>query len=233
MIPRPYAPGAAGLSAVGFVMSKPGPFSAAMDAASASADSFIRRISSSAWLSSMDWAMLSASAMLWSMEASMLSSAARLASIWALEAASAAAVAPERIVAMRKEAKMLLPRRLSELAERYGFSFGRIFIKHNSSNWGSCSARGNINLNLNLVRLPQLLCDHVILHELCHLRHPNHGPEFHALLELLDADNLRRLAGAGEQEGAFLQLQDAIRHSRARFPVQYILQKELKKYPLV
>ena len=149
------------------------------------------------------------------------------------EAASAATVAPERIVAMRKEAKMLLPRRLSELAERYGFSFGRIFIKHNSSNWGSCSARGNINLNLNLVRLPQLLCDHVILHELCHLRHPNHGPEFHALLELLDADNLRRLAGAGEQEGAFLQLQDAIRRSRARFPVQYILQKELKKYPLV
>lgn len=149
------------------------------------------------------------------------------------EAAYAAAVAPERIDAMRKEAKKLLPRRLSELAERYGFSFGRVFIKHNSSNWGSCSVRGNINLNLNLVRLPQLLCDHVILHELCHLRHPNHGPEFHALLEQLDADNLRRLAGAGEQEGAFLQLQDAIRRSRARFPVQYILQKELKKYPLV
>ena len=149
------------------------------------------------------------------------------------EAASAVAVAPERIEAMRKEAKMLLPRRLSELAERYGFSFGRIFIKHNSSNWGSCSARGNINLNLNLVRLPQLLCDHVILHELCHLRNPNHGPEFHALLEQLDADNLRRLAGAGEQEGAFLQLQDAIRRSRARFPVQYVLQQELKKYPLV
>ena len=149
------------------------------------------------------------------------------------ESASAAAVAPEQVEAMRKEAKELLPRRLSELAERYGFSYGRVFVKHNSSNWGSCSALGNINLNLNLVRLPQLLRDHVILHELCHLKHPNHGPEFHALLELLDADNLRRLAGAGEQEGAFLQLQDAIRRSRARFPVQYILQKELKKYPLV
>ena len=149
------------------------------------------------------------------------------------ESASAAAVAPEQVEAMRKEAKELLPRRLSELAERYGFSYGRVFIKHNSSNWGSCSALGNINLNLNLVRLPQLLCDHVILHELCHLRHPNHGPEFHALLELLDADNLRRLAGAGEQEGAFLQQQDAIRRSRARFPIQYVLQKELKKYPLV
>ena len=55
------------------------------------------------------------------------------------ETASASAVAPEQIEAMRQEAKMLLPRRLSELAERYGFSYGRVFIKHNSSNWGSCS----------------------------------------------------------------------------------------------
>ena len=149
------------------------------------------------------------------------------------ESASAAAVAPEQVEAMRKEAKELLPRRLSELAERYGFSYGRVFIKHNSSNWGSCSALGNINLNLNLVRLPQLLRDHVILHELCHLKHPNHGPEFHALLERLGADNLRRLAETGEESEAFRRLQDAIRRSRARFPVQYILQKELKKYPLV
>ena len=149
------------------------------------------------------------------------------------ESASAAAVAPEQVEAMRKEAKELLPRRLSELAERYGFSYGRVFIKHNSSNWGSCSALGNINLNLNLVRLPQLLRDHVILHELCHLKHPNHGPEFHALLVRLGADNLRRLAETGEESEAFRRLQDAIRRSRARFPVQYILQKELKKYLLV
>ena len=149
------------------------------------------------------------------------------------ESASAAAVAPEQVEAMRKEAKELLPRRLSELAERYGFSYGRVFIKHNSSNWGSCSALGNINLNLNLVRLPQLLRDHVILHELCHLKHPNHGPEFHALLERLGADNLRRLAETGEQDEAFLRLQDAIRRSRARFPVQHVLQQELKKYLLV
>ena len=149
------------------------------------------------------------------------------------ECAAAAAVAPEQIEAMRREARELLPRRLSELADRYGFSYGRVFIKHNSSNWGSCSALGNINLNLNLVRLPQLLRDHVILHELCHLKHPNHGPEFHALLERLGADNLRRLAETGEESEAFRRLQDAIRRSRARFPVQHVLQQELKKYLLV
>ena len=140
---------------------------------------------------------------------------------------------PERIESMRKEAREILPRRLGQLAKRYAFSYGRVFIKHNSSNWGSCSARGNINLNLNLVRLPEPLRDHVILHELCHLRHPNHGPEFHALLERLDGDNLRRLVGAEEQDEAFRQLQAAIRRSRARFPVQHVLQQELKKYLLV
>ncbi len=51
--------------------------------------------------------------------------------------------------------------------------------------------RGNINLNINLVRLPHELRDYVFLHELCHLRHMNHGPEFHALLESLCPGHLQ------------------------------------------
>ena len=85
----------------------------------------------------------------------------------------------------RKTAKQELPPRLAELAGRYGFTYNRLAIKHNVSNWGSCSRRGNINLNLNLVRVPQPLRDYVMLHELSHLRHPDHGPQFHALLEEL------------------------------------------------
>jgi len=86
---------------------------------------------------------------------------------------------------LRKDAKLILPARCRALAERYGFSVNKIFIKHNRSNWGSCSSKQNINLNLNLVRLPSELRDYVILHELSHLRHMNHGPEFHRLLEAL------------------------------------------------
>ena len=84
---------------------------------------------------------------------------------------------------LRAEAKAALPPRLAELAARYGFTYNKVRIKHNSSNWGSCSELGNINLNLNLMRLPEHLRDYVMLHELCHLRYLNHGPEFHALLE--------------------------------------------------
>ena len=62
------------------------------------------------------------------------------------------------------------------------FSYNRVALKNNISNWGSCSAKGNINLNIHLVSLPDELRDFVIVHELCHLLYPNHGKEFHKLL---------------------------------------------------
>ena len=93
------------------------------------------------------------------------------------------AVETPEVAQLRKEAKAYLPGRLAELAALYGFSYNMVRIKHNVSNWGSCSSKGNINLNLNLMRLPPELRDYVMLHELCHLRHMDHGPEFHALLE--------------------------------------------------
>jgi hypothetical protein len=84
---------------------------------------------------------------------------------------------------LRAQAKAELPPRLAELAARHGFLYNKVFIKNNVSNWGSCSSLGNINLNLRLVELPPELQDYVMLHELCHLRYLNHGPEFHSLLE--------------------------------------------------
>ena len=92
---------------------------------------------------------------------------------------------------LRAEAKAYLPARLKELADLNGFRFNQVRIKHNVSNWGSCSVKGNINLNLNLMRLPEELRDYVMLHELCHLKHLNHGPQFHALLESVCPEHRR------------------------------------------
>ncbi|MBR0533518.1 MAG: M48 family metallopeptidase [Bacteroidales bacterium] len=87
--------------------------------------------------------------------------------------------------ALRAEAKAWLVPRLATLAAKHGFSYNKVFIKNNVSNWGSCSTKGNINLNMQLMRLPEELRDYVMLHELCHLKQLNHGPEFHALLDSL------------------------------------------------
>ena len=75
-------------------------------------------------------------------------------------------------------AKELLRNRLGELAKQYGYTFNRVFIRQQKTRWGSCSAKNNINLNLKLVLLPARLMDYVIMHELVHTRHKNHGPLF-------------------------------------------------------
>ena len=93
---------------------------------------------------------------------------------------------PVELERMREAARAALVPKLREAAARHGFGFkGRVAIKNNVTNWGSCSSKGNINLNMRLVLLPEHLQDYVILHELCHLRHQNHGPQFHALLDSL------------------------------------------------
>jgi len=86
---------------------------------------------------------------------------------------------------LRKEAKGYLPERIKILSEKYGFKYSKMFVKNLKSRWGSCSAQNNINLNLHLMRLPEHLSDYIILHELCHTIHKNHGPAFHTLLEKL------------------------------------------------
>ncbi|WP_339108728.1 M48 family metallopeptidase [Thioclava sp. GXIMD4216] len=54
--------------------------------------------------------------------------------------------------------------------------------------WGSCAAHGEIVLNPHLIKAPQECIDYVILHELVHLKHHNHGPEFWAILSAAAPD---------------------------------------------
>lgn len=164
-------------------------------------------------------------------------------------------VAPSEIEDMRRRAKSELPVRLAELASRYGFVYNRVAIKHNSTNWGSCSTKGNINLNLNIVRLPKPLQDYILLHELCHLRHNDHGEGFHLLLEHVLTDNLMRLLAdceAGQPEKSLPERDSTGRvcavasdasllkslarkaaASRARYPLDHTMSLAIKQYRLI
>ena len=84
---------------------------------------------------------------------------------------------------LRRESNHYLPIRIKELAESAGFSYKSLKIKNTKSRWGSCTHDNKINLNLHLMRLPNELCDMVILHELCHTKVKNHSKEFYQLLE--------------------------------------------------
>ena len=87
------------------------------------------------------------------------------------------------IETLRKEAKYVLPKRLGELAQAFGFKFNKISIRNASTRWGSCSVDNNISLNLHLMRLHEHLIDMVLLHELCHTIEKNHSKSFWDLLD--------------------------------------------------
>ncbi len=94
---------------------------------------------------------------------------------------------------LRLEAKLYLPKRLTELARKNNFQYNRVFIKNIKTQWGSCSYKNNINLNLHIMRLPDHLIDYVLLHELCHTIHKNHSPDFWNLLASLIEGNVKTL----------------------------------------
>ena len=96
--------------------------------------------------------------------------------------------------ALRVEAHRFLPKLLLNFSKKHDFKVTGLNIKNMKTRWGSCSANGNINLNLNLMLLPDNLINHVVLHELCHTKHMNHGKNFKNLLQSLDPDFKRNVA---------------------------------------
>lgn len=94
--------------------------------------------------------------------------------------------------ALRKEAREYLPSRVDQLAREYGYKPGKLSFRNNHSRWGSCTSRGNISLNIHLMRLPPPLVDYVILHELVHTRFPHHQKKFWETLSAI-AGNAKEL----------------------------------------
>ncbi|MBC2716999.1 MAG: M48 family metallopeptidase [Desulfobacteraceae bacterium] len=94
----------------------------------------------------------------------------------------------------RKTAKSKLTQRLDSLSAKSGLPYNRVFVKNQKTRWGSCSEKKNINLNINLVRLPEKLMDYAIMHELVHTKILNHSSQFWDLLEkfVKDAKGLDR-----------------------------------------
>ena len=90
---------------------------------------------------------------------------------------------------LARRARATLVGRLDALSARYRLPYEKATIRFQRSRWGSCSSRGTISLNAQLMFLPpdQVRC--VLTHELCHTAHLNHGPDFRALLDRLEPDH--------------------------------------------
>lgn len=68
---------------------------------------------------------------------------------------------------------------------RVGVRTTSVTLRRMKSRWGSCTAKkGSIRLNVALAECPPECLEMVLVHELCHILEPNHGPRFHALMDL-------------------------------------------------
>jgi len=100
---------------------------------------------------------------------------------------------------IREQATNYLPFHLRHLSQMHQLPFSGSSIRNQKTRWGSCSAHKNINLNYRLILFPEALCEHIILHELCHTIHLNHSQDFWKLLKNIDPDctaNKRALKSA-------------------------------------
>lgn len=89
----------------------------------------------------------------------------------------------EEITYYRKKAKTAFAERLHFYESQIGVHANGLRIKDQKTRWGSCSSKGNINLNWRLILAPQEVMDYVIIHELCHLKEMNHSKAFWDLVE--------------------------------------------------
>ncbi|MDL2228381.1 M48 family metallopeptidase [Odoribacter sp. OttesenSCG-928-L07] len=80
-------------------------------------------------------------------------------------------------------AKHYLLDRTVNISSQLGLPINSVKISSAKTRWGSCSYRNDINLSKFLVLLPEHLIDYIIIHELCHTKHRNHGKDFHQLVD--------------------------------------------------
>ena len=84
---------------------------------------------------------------------------------------------------VRHQAHQILTPWLQQLSEETGLVFSKVSYRGQSTRWGSCSEEGNISLNYKLLFLSPELVRYVLIHELCHTVHMNHGKRFWVLVK--------------------------------------------------
>ena len=84
--------------------------------------------------------------------------------------------------------------RLEHFAAEHNLPYKKAAFRCQKTRWGSCSSRNNISLNINLAFLPAHLQDYVLLHELTHTRHKNHGSAFWSQLNKYCSGRAKALA---------------------------------------
>jgi predicted metal-dependent hydrolase len=82
----------------------------------------------------------------------------------------------------RNRAQERLQDKTNRYAQQVGVSPAGMSVRNFRSRWGSCDKKGQVIFNWNIIKAPHAIADYVVIHELCHLIHPNHSKEFWAVV---------------------------------------------------
>jgi len=90
----------------------------------------------------------------------------------------------------KKIAETYIYSKARDIVKIYKTSFNDISVKDQSTKWGSCSSKRNLNFNWRLIFTPYKIIDYVVIHEICHLREMNHSKSFWNLV-LIQSPNYK------------------------------------------
>ncbi|MDP2418989.1 MAG: DUF45 domain-containing protein [Hydrogenophaga sp.] len=93
---------------------------------------------------------------------------------------------------LMRQAKTLFTERLDHFAPRLGVRYEKLRLSSAGTRWGSASASGTIRLNWRLIHLKLSMVDYVVVHELSHLRHMDHSPQFWDVVASILPDHQQR-----------------------------------------
>ncbi len=87
----------------------------------------------------------------------------------------------------RQQAEELFSKRTKLFRNQFDFpEVKSIKLRNMKARWGSCNSKAEITYNIHLIKAQPECIDYVIIHELCHLLHPNHGIGFYRLQSQLN-----------------------------------------------
>lgn len=90
----------------------------------------------------------------------------------------------DAVVAVYKlAAKNYIPERVSTISQKMGLTPSAVKINSAKSHWATCSHLSSLNFTWYCIMAHPEAIDYIIIHELCHMRHFNHSPEFWAEVE--------------------------------------------------
>ncbi|EIJ4041576.1 M48 family metallopeptidase [Campylobacter jejuni] len=94
---------------------------------------------------------------------------------------------------LKQNAKKIFTFYLKKWSQKTGLFYTHLSIKNMKTRWGSCNHnKAYINLNLKLIQKSLKAIEYVILHELSHIKYPNHSKEFYTFMEHFMSDFRQR-----------------------------------------